>query len=54
MWRWRWTGGGESEPFASREEAEAWLSAEWSSLGEEEVELVHDDEVVYRMSLEEE
>ncbi len=56
MWRWRWAGGEESEPFASRQEAETWLSAEWPSLVDEgvaEVELLRDDAVVYRMSLEE-
>ena len=43
-----------TEPFASREEAEAWLGAEWAGLAEasgDSVSLMEDGEVVYRMSL---
>ncbi len=46
----------ETEPFASREEAEAWMGAEWASLleeGAETVSLVHDGERLYRMGLRE-
>jgi hypothetical protein len=43
-----------TEPFATREEAEAWLGAEWRTLTEESghsVSLVQDRKIVYRMSL---
>ena len=45
-----------SESFASKEDAETWMGAEWSSLrdeGAESVSLVSDGTVVYRMSLSE-
>jgi hypothetical protein len=45
-----------TEPFASREEAEAWMGAEWATLldeGAETVSLVHGDETLYRMGLRE-
>ena len=45
-----------TEPFASQEEAEAWMGAEWSSLldeGAETVSLVRGDETLYRMGLRE-
>jgi hypothetical protein len=43
-----------TEAFASKEDAEAWLGAEWRALADESgdaVSLVEDGEVVYRMSL---
>ena len=43
-----------SESFASKDEAEAWMGAEWSALraeGAESVSLTENGEVVYRMSL---
>jgi hypothetical protein len=43
-----------TQPFPSKEEAEAWLGAEWRALAEssgDSVSLVEDGEVVYRMSL---
>lgn len=43
-----------TEPFGSRDEAEAWMGAEWSSLldeGAETVSLVHGEETLYRMGL---
>ena len=46
----------DSETFASKEEAEAWMGAEWASLleeGAESVSLVHGDETLYRMGLRE-
>ena len=46
----------ETETFASREEAEAWMGAEWASLleeGAETVSLVHDGDRLYRMGLRE-
>lgn len=46
----------ETEPFPTREEAEAWMGAEWASLleeGAETVSLVHDGERLYRMGLRE-
>lgn len=46
-----------TEPFDSKEEAEAWMGAEWASLvneGAEFVVLQEDGDVVYRMGLEEE
>lgn len=45
-----------TEPFASKEEAEAWMGAEWSALldeGAETVSLVHGDDFLYRMGLRE-
>jgi len=45
-----------SEPFTSKEDAEAWMGAEWSALrdeGGEYVLLKEGDEVVYRMGLSE-
>jgi hypothetical protein len=45
-----------TEPFSSKEEAEAWMGAEWSALraeGGEYVLLKEGDEVVYRMGLSE-
>ena len=45
-----------SGSFASKEDAEAWMGAAWSSLrdeGAESVSLVSDGTVVYRMSLNE-
>ncbi|MGH2735985.1 MAG: hypothetical protein ACRDKZ_10420, partial [Actinomycetota bacterium] len=45
-----------SEAFVSKEEAEAWMGAEWSALkgeGGEFVVLKRGDEVLYRMSLSE-
>jgi len=45
-----------SEPFSTKEEAEAWMGAEWSALrakGGEYVLLKRGDEVVYRMGLSE-
>jgi hypothetical protein len=45
-----------TESFASREEAEAWMGAEWATLldeGAETVSLVHGDETLYRMGLRE-
>jgi hypothetical protein len=46
-----------TESFESKEEAEAWMGAEWASLlqeGAEEVSLVAGGDVVYRMGLREE
>lgn len=46
-----------TEPFESKEEAEAWMGAEWASLqneGAEFVVLKENGELVYRMGLEEE
>lgn len=45
-----------TEPFDSRQEAEAWMGAEWASLleeGAEFVELKDGDSLVYRMGLRE-
>jgi hypothetical protein len=45
-----------TEVFATKEDAEAWMGAEWSSLragGGEFVVLKEGDEVVYRMGLSE-
>ncbi|MDQ3952512.1 MAG: hypothetical protein M3279_06060 [Actinomycetota bacterium] len=45
-----------TEAFASRDEAEAWMGAEWASLldeGAETVSLVNGDETLYRMGLRE-
>jgi len=45
-----------SEAFTTKEEAEAWMGAEWSSLrdeGGEYVLLKQGDDVVYRMGLSE-
>jgi hypothetical protein len=45
-----------SEAFATKEEAEAWMGAEWSALraeGGEYVLLKEGDDVVYRMGLSE-
>jgi hypothetical protein len=45
---------GRSEDFEDRDDAEVWLSTEWSSLaadGVSEVALVEGDDEVYRMSL---
>ncbi|MDQ5874566.1 MAG: hypothetical protein M3526_04185 [Actinomycetota bacterium] len=46
-----------SEPFDSKEQAEAWMGQEWKSLldaGGESVSLLHDGAVLYQMGLEEE
>lgn len=46
----------ETEAFATREEAEAWMGAEWAALleeGAETVSLVHGGETLYRMGLRE-
>lgn len=46
----------QTDPFASKEEAEAWMGAEWAALleeGAETVSLVHGDETLYRMGLRE-
>ena len=43
-----------SETFGSKDEAEAWMGAEWSALraeGAESVSLLEGDDLVYRMSL---
>lgn len=43
-----------TEPFASKDEAEAWLGREWSALaaaGGDSVSLMEDDALEYRMSL---
>ena len=59
VWKLHGPGGDEmrrTEPFASKEEAEAWMGAEWASLldeGAETVSLVHGDETLYRMGLRE-
>lgn len=64
MFTWRYLDAsgeerGRSEPFADREEAEAWMGREWESLlaaGHEEVAL-QDEETgarIYRMGLREE
>lgn len=56
-WRLRDPAGNDlrdSEGFDSKEEAEAWMGAEWSALAEEgadRVVLLDGDEVVYDMSL---
>ncbi len=45
-----------TETFSSKEEAEAWMGAEWGSLADEGAEyvvLVEDDKVLYRMGLSE-
>lgn len=45
-----------TEPFASKEEAEAWMGAEWAALleeGAEYVSLRQDDRQLYRMGLKE-
>jgi hypothetical protein len=45
-----------TESFPSREEAEAWMGAEWAALldeGAETVSLVRGDETLYRMGLRE-
>ena len=45
-----------TDAFATKEEAEAWMGAEWSSLldeGAETVSLVSGDETLYRMGLRE-
>jgi hypothetical protein len=44
-----------TETFDSKDEAEAWMGAEWASLaaeGAQRVVLMQDEEVVYDMSLE--
>ncbi len=46
-----------TETFTTREEAEAWMSSEWSGLleeGAESVSLVEGDETIYQMGLGEE
>jgi len=43
-----------TEPFPTRDDAEAWLGAEWRALAEsagDSVSLIEDGDVVYRMSL---
>ena len=45
-----------TEPFGSREEAEAWMGSEWAGLldeGAETVVLMEDDKKVYEMGLRE-
>ena len=45
-----------TDPFTSKEEAEAWMGAEWSSLRDEGAEFVllrADGDVIYRMGLSE-
>lgn len=45
-----------SESFSSRDEAEAWMGSEWSSLldeGAESVVLIEDDRKLYEMGLRE-
>ncbi len=45
-----------TQPFASREEAEAWMGGEWASLleeGAESVALLQDSRVIYEMGLRE-
>ena len=45
-----------SEVFSSKEDAEAWMGAEWSNLlasGAESVSLMEDDKLLYPMSLRE-
>jgi hypothetical protein len=63
MSTWRWilhaADGSDlrgSDEFESKESAEAWMGAEWSSLldeGAETVSLMHGDEREYRMGLRE-
>ncbi|MDQ3983176.1 MAG: hypothetical protein M3271_10905 [Actinomycetota bacterium] len=46
----------QTDPFPSKEEAEAWMGAEWASLldeGAETVSLMHGDAPLYRMGLRE-
>lgn len=58
-WLLKDAGGDElrsSETFGSREEAEAWMGAEWASLldeGAETVVLLEDDATLYEMGLRE-
>jgi hypothetical protein len=60
LWRYFDATGqacGSSREFEGREEAEAWLGDSWRKLtgsGIEQVELVEDEEVAYRMELSEE
>jgi hypothetical protein len=59
VWRYldpRGQACGSSREFAGRDEAEDWLGESWRRLlasGIESVELLEDDEVVYRMGLRE-
>lgn len=59
FWKLRGPAGedvGESERFEAREDAEGWMGAHWSRLrdeGADSVTLVHGDEVLYDMSLQE-
>lgn len=59
LWKLHGPAGEElraTEPFSSREEAEAWMGAEWAALldeGAETVSLVSGDETLYRMGLRE-
>jgi hypothetical protein len=59
LWKLHGPGGEDlrtTEPFPSKEEAEAWMGAEWAALldeGAETVSLVHGDETLYRMGLRE-
>ena len=63
MTEWRWavldatgTDIEASEPFASKDDAEAWMSREWSALferGGESVALRRDGDVEYEMGLRE-
>lgn len=59
FWKLHAAGGEDlrtTEGFASKEEAEAWMGAEWESLlteGAETVSLVHGDQTLYRMGLRE-
>jgi hypothetical protein len=59
VWKLHAAGGEDlrqTDPFASKEEAEAWMGAEWAALleeGAETVSLVHGDDVLYRMGLRE-
>jgi len=59
VWRYRSSGGdpmGESDRFADRFDAEAWLSRAWEDLAAEDVDAVElvdvtSDAMVFRMSL---
>ena len=59
LWKLHGPGGEDlrtTEPFPSKEEAEAWMGAEWAALldeGAETVSLVHGEETLYRMGLRE-
>ena len=59
VWRLHDAAGADlrdSEEFETKEEAEAWMGAEWATLldeGAEEVSLVTGDRILYRMGLRE-